>query len=257
LRIIFCRQAGPLQFNNHQFWRSMMFKRKFRLPSPALVISMVTLSLVLGGTAVAATTASGDSKADTKLVKKLAPSLSVKHAQTANSATNATNANHATTADTATSATNATNATTAANATNLGGQPASAYMPNTAVQRGTFILNPGTTGKVLFTNGPLKVTADCLQPGGAGTTLTVNVNIVSSVANWLNFQTVEAAASTIVNDTRNDGGSLGNFTGGTDRIDFTAPTGEAIRGQDAFGVNWPSAGKCYVSSWVVAVPLGS
>ena len=33
-----------------------MFKRRFRLPSPALVISMVTLSLVLGGTAFAAST---------------------------------------------------------------------------------------------------------------------------------------------------------------------------------------------------------
>ena len=30
-----------------------MFKRRFRLPSPALVISMITLSLVLGGTAFA------------------------------------------------------------------------------------------------------------------------------------------------------------------------------------------------------------
>jgi hypothetical protein len=59
-----------------------MFKRRFRLPSPALVISTVTLSIVLGGTAVAATV-SGDKKADTKLVKQLAPSLSVKHATTA------------------------------------------------------------------------------------------------------------------------------------------------------------------------------
>ena len=70
-----------------------MFKRRFRLPSPALVISMITLSLVLGGTAFAASTAKHkDAKADTKLVKKLAPSLSVKHASTADSATNATNA---------------------------------------------------------------------------------------------------------------------------------------------------------------------
>ena len=51
-----------------------MFKRRFRLPSPALVISMVTLSLVLGGTAFAASTATHkDKKADTKLIKKLAP----------------------------------------------------------------------------------------------------------------------------------------------------------------------------------------
>jgi hypothetical protein len=126
-------------------------------------------------------------------------------------------------------------------------------MPNNAVQRGTFILSQGTLGKVLFTNGPLTVTADCTL---TATTTTVNVNIVSSVANWLDFQTVEAAAGTVVNDSRNDGGA-GTFSGGTDRIDFTAPTGQALRGQDAFGVNWPSTGKCYVSSWVVAVPPGS
>src|SRR5581483_10866306 len=84
-----------------------MLKRRFRLPSPALVISMITLSLVLGGTAVAASTAKhGDKKADIKLIKKLAPGLSVKHAKTANSATNAS---------------------TASNATELGGQPASGY----------------------------------------------------------------------------------------------------------------------------------
>ena len=59
-----------------------MSSRRFHLPSPALVISMVALCLVLGGTAVAATV-SGDTKADTKLIKKLAPSLSVKHAASA------------------------------------------------------------------------------------------------------------------------------------------------------------------------------
>jgi len=211
-----------------------MLKRRFRLPSPALVISMVTLSLVLGGTAVAAATAKHkDAKADTKLVKKLAPSLSVKHAKTANSAT---------------SATNATNADTAGNATNLGGQPASAYMPNSAVQRGTFILSQGTTGRVLFTDGPLSVTADCTLSAG---TTTVTVHLVSTVANWLWFGTLEPAAGTVQNDTRNDAGS-GTFSGNTDRIDFTAPSGASMRGQDAFGVNWPSAGQCYVSAWVVA-----
>ena len=97
-----------------------MFKLRFRLPSPALVVSMVTLSLVLGGTAVAATTATHkDARADSVLVKKLAPSLAVKHAKTADNAisavnaTNAVNATHATSADSATNATNATNATTA------------------------------------------------------------------------------------------------------------------------------------------------
>ncbi len=65
-----------------------MFKGKFRLPSPALVISMVALSLVLGGSAFAAGTLThGDAKADTTLVKQLAPKLSVKHAKTAGNAT--------------------------------------------------------------------------------------------------------------------------------------------------------------------------
>ena len=59
-----------------------MFKRAFRLPSPALVISMIALGLVLGGTAVAASVG-GDTAADTTLIKKLAPSLSVKKAKTA------------------------------------------------------------------------------------------------------------------------------------------------------------------------------
>jgi len=97
-----------------------MFKLRFRLPSPALVVAMVTLSLVLGGTAVATTTATHkDARADSVLVKKLAPSLSVKHAKTADNAisavnaTNAVNATHATSADNATNATSANNATTA------------------------------------------------------------------------------------------------------------------------------------------------
>lgn len=120
-----------------------MLKRRFRLPSPALVISMITLSLVLGGTAVAATTAKhGDKKADIKLIKKLAPTLNVKHAKSANNATNAANATnavnatHATSADSATTATNATNATTAANANALGGFAANQLVRATTVTAG-------------------------------------------------------------------------------------------------------------------------
>jgi hypothetical protein len=59
-----------------------MSKRTFRLPSPALVIATVALALVLGGTAVAASV-SGDTKADTKLIKQLAPTLTVKKAKSA------------------------------------------------------------------------------------------------------------------------------------------------------------------------------
>jgi hypothetical protein len=144
-----------------------MFKFRFRLPSPALVISLIALSLVLGGTAVAAGTAKHkDAKADTKLVRKLAPSLSVKHAKTANSATtaasathatsadSATNATHATSADSATNATNATNATTAANANALGGVAASSYVQNS----GTVYVQVGYANWEVFdTTDPMEV----------------------------------------------------------------------------------------------------
>jgi len=67
-----------------------MSMRRFHLPSPALVIAMVALALVLGGTAVAASTSAPLTKsAVTKLVKQLAPKLSVKHAKTAGNATTA------------------------------------------------------------------------------------------------------------------------------------------------------------------------
>jgi hypothetical protein len=96
-------------------------KRRLRAPSPALLISLIALFLALGGTSFAAgkviATKHKDAKADTKLIKKLAPTLSVKHAKTANSATSAT---HATSAVSATNATNATHATTADTATALG-----------------------------------------------------------------------------------------------------------------------------------------
>ncbi|HJQ73281.1 MAG TPA: hypothetical protein VJ814_00225 [Gaiellaceae bacterium] len=224
---------------------------------------MITLSLVLGGTALAAGTARhsrhSDAKADTKLIKKMAPRLSVKHAKTAGTArttknaTNAVNAVHAGSADNAAhaaTADTATNATTAGNASNLGGQPPSAYMPNGAVQRGTFVLTAGTTGKVLFSDGPLSVTADCAQSGG---TATVTVNIVSTVGNWIYFgNTLEPAPGAVANDTEDDSGSQGTFHGSIDRLEAIAPSGAAFHGQDAFGVNWPATGNCYVSAWTVA-----
>ena len=94
-----------------------MLRHRLRAPSPAFVISLIALFLALGGTSYAATkvilTKHKDAKADTTLVKRLAPSLSVKHAKTADDATNAVNATNATHATSANSATHATNATTA------------------------------------------------------------------------------------------------------------------------------------------------
>jgi hypothetical protein len=140
-----------------------MFKRRLRLPSPALVISMLALSIALGGTALAGTSANPDldAKAVKALILKLAPSLNVNSAKTAGSAAtaaNATNAKNATSATNATNAKNATNATSAVSATNatnatnsaqLGGHAASyyAHAGHEAVQ---FV---GTTGEPTFRNG--------------------------------------------------------------------------------------------------------
>ena len=91
-----------------------MIGRVRRVPSPALVISVIALVVAVGGGTFAI--ASSDSKQDKKIAKKvvnkLAPSLSVKHA---------------TTADRATTAAAATRADTAGNADALGGAPAGAY----------------------------------------------------------------------------------------------------------------------------------
>jgi hypothetical protein len=94
-----------------------------RRPSGSTVIACTALFVALGGTGYAATSLSAV-KAETKQVKRLAPSLSVKYsksagkAKSAKTATYATNAGHASSADNATDATNATNATDATNAIN-------------------------------------------------------------------------------------------------------------------------------------------
>jgi len=91
-----------------------------RLPSPALVISVIALTLAVGGGSFAiAALSHHDKKVVKKIAKKVAnkqitkraPTLSVKHAKTAGSATSAANATHAKTANSATSATSAANAT--------------------------------------------------------------------------------------------------------------------------------------------------
>jgi len=115
-----------------------MSKRPFHLPSPALTISMVALALVLGGTAVAATSVThADAKADTKLVKKLAHTLSVKHAKTANNATHATSA---------------TTAGSAAPTGSAGGALSGTY-PNPTLAAPEAVRLVGAVGQPAFVNG--------------------------------------------------------------------------------------------------------
>src|SRR4051794_6336999 len=119
--------------------------RRLKAPSAALVISLIALFLALGGTSLASNLAKkhGDAKADTQLVKKLAPKLSVKHAKTANSAATAASASHATTAD------SAANATTAANANALQGKSASSFATST-IEAAHVV---GATGEPAYENG--------------------------------------------------------------------------------------------------------
>jgi hypothetical protein len=205
-----------------------MFKRRFRLPSPALVISMVALTLVLGGTAVAATV-SGDTKADTKLVKKLAPTLSVKHANTANSATSATNA---------TNATHATSADSATNATNLGGQPASSFL-TTGSRIGTAGIvkeAASLTGNTvtLFTVGPFTVKMVCTN-SGTGPSLTIDAT--STEANSVLNGTLVATANTST-DVGPDIAASTTFHESDDvNDDFEAPSGAQAVVLGAVGTN--------------------
>ncbi len=109
-----------------------MFGHRLRPPSPALVISMVALSLALGGTAVAAGTAAHpDARADKALIATMAPTLKVNYAKAAGSAATAVNATNAT------------------NATQLGARPASYYAP----AGHPAVLSVGSAGEPGFRNG--------------------------------------------------------------------------------------------------------
>jgi hypothetical protein len=113
-------------------------KRRFRVPSPALVISLIALFVALGGTTYAATSLPKNSVGTAQLKKNAitgakirngavtadkinAKGLTVQDAIQAVFAVNATNAYQAL---------NASQAGSATNATNLGGVPASKYLQN-------------------------------------------------------------------------------------------------------------------------------
>lgn len=233
-----------------------MRKSVLRRPSPALVVSFVALLVALGGTSYAAFSLPKDS-VGTKQIKNGAVTNSklksgavttgkIKNGTVTKSKLNTSgltvpNATHANSAD------NATNATNAINAANLGGLPAAGYVNSTQLQRGNVVtLSQGTTGRQLFANGPLSFTADCTLSGGV---TTVALHEVSSVANWLSYSTLEAAPGSVSDGTTSDTTTPGSFFGNTNRIDMSAPTGQTIHGQVTYGVNWPSAGQCFVGAY--------
>jgi hypothetical protein len=83
-------------------------KRILRRPSPAMVVAIVALIAALGGTAIAGgfITKKKAKKIAANQVNKLAPGLSVKHADTSGSADSAKHADSATAADSAKKADN-------------------------------------------------------------------------------------------------------------------------------------------------------
>jgi hypothetical protein len=141
-----------------------MRKSLLRRPSPALVVSAIALFVALSGGAYAA--ASSDSKQDKQIANSAAQAYFNHHIAGAS-------VSHASSANTAASATNATNAS---NASDLGGQPASAYMPASHVIRSGMVnlTAPATSGQstsqTLLTVGPFTVTGKCTNAGASGTT---------------------------------------------------------------------------------------
>jgi predicted secreted protein len=90
-------------------------KRRFRAPTPALVISLIALFVALGGTSYAATTLAKNSVGAKQLKKNAVTTVKIKKGAVTAAKINTKGL----TVPTATSATNATNAT---NATTVGGQ---------------------------------------------------------------------------------------------------------------------------------------
>jgi hypothetical protein len=123
-----------------------MLTRIRQLPSPALVIASIALIVAVGGGTFAI--ASSDNAKDKKIAKKIAnkqikkkaPSLSVKHAVSADTAANA---NHATTAD---------------NASQLGGLDPSEY--KTASNYTQSSAAKALTGTVATVGSPIQVTTE-------------------------------------------------------------------------------------------------
>jgi hypothetical protein len=178
-----------------------------RRPSPALVVAILALVAALAGTAVAevATTAKLNKKEKKqvkkiarKQIKKLAPGLSVSHADTADtadSADTATNANHANSADTANQANTATSAQTAANAQALSG--------NTVVGEGDL------DGPGLVTNSsctPVSEPVPGAQPG--------DHVVLTPPSGWPTYEinlTARVTADTVTYEICNQSGAMANF----------------------------------------------
>jgi hypothetical protein len=274
-----------------------------RRPSPALVISAIALFVALGGTsyaageldharaatgATSATSATAKSKKkpasenaqDTALIKKLAPTLSVKYAKTsgsavtAGSATDAVNATNATNAVNATNATNATNALNAVNATNAS-QATTATTATTAMTATSAATATSATTATNATNAINATNVDghtftqinatgtptatvlsnfggmnlqCTSPGGTSGTVTLSIINNSSSSGTFSADVTASAAQSLQH------GTVPAANGGVPTIaTFTFPTTSAA--QVNFSYALPSGGTTQIVTGTFGITL--
>jgi hypothetical protein len=256
--------------------------RRTRLspPSPAGVISAIALFVALGGTGYAASrivappARTAAAKATKKYVKREAKviadaEIAAKAATlTVGTATNATNSQNAQNSQ------NAVNAQTAGNANNLGGQPPTAFVSSSKVQR--FNVKVGFGQNVtLFTAGVFTFSLKCVQngtdPAGTPNESYAALEVATSRDGAVFFASANSAnggggSSTFLNTSTPEnsrvwqlesvpaGGSgfAGNFDGGT----ALGPDGTAVSlsnegtglGVNLFGVGCVAEGFAIINS---------
>jgi hypothetical protein len=207
-------------------------------PSPALIVAIVALVAGLAGNAVAAS--SSDNKQDkkiankeaTKVVKKLAPGLSVKFATTAGTAVSATNA------DLASHATNASSADTIKNLKRF-----SISVPDTtATGQDFFVLGPFTLKVICRINNAGVDSVEVKVRGSAHSAMDASTEQADMVAGtdytWVSQQSNAATGDL----------SIEASSSGTQSEGLYAADGSAIAtGQTDVGINLGGhVGQCQV-----------
>jgi hypothetical protein len=162
-----------------------------RLPSPALIVSMLALVVAIGGGsfALATSTATKEKKIAKRVAKQLihrkAPGLSVNHARSADMATHAISADQATHADSATTADSATNAANADQLDNLDSSQLLRSSSRGVGLTGARVTGTGTVLSYFNRNGGVPVVTHTANSGVytlsfPGTPVNVNFEILQA-----------------------------------------------------------------------------
>ncbi len=216
-------------------------------PSPSIVISIVALVVAASGTAVAASTLSGD----TLIAKRSLSGNRLRNHTITGTQVNlrklgkvpsAKTADHATTAafaTTAGSATTATNATNAGNANALAGQPASAYDASSNFARTGVVGTDEGQSVTLSTFGPWTLTLTCVKTGGNPNAeiFATSSQANSEVGTQANAQALPTAGVQSGSPIVSSGPSAGFNESGATPADFATPSG-AWMGDLNAGVNF-------------------